>query len=167
MSISAAIIPEFKHEMAGLRRIIALSPAEKHFDWKPHPKSMALGPLTAHLIGLAGWTKVVLEGNGIDLAAKDPDVFGTRAFSAAEALKTFDANVAASLAALEAAQDTVWQEPWTLRKGDYVVFTIPKAAVMRSVILSHIIHHRAQLGVYLRLQGIPVPGLYGPSADEM
>lgn len=166
MSISAAIIPEFKHEMSGLRRIVALSPADKHYDWKPHPKSTALGPLTAHVIGLAGWPKLVLEGDGIDLAVKDPNAFGTRAFSSADALKVLDANVAGSLAALESTNDNVWKEQWSLRAGDHVVFTLPKSAVMRSVILSHMIHHRAQLGVYLRLHGIPVPGLYGPSADE-
>ena len=166
MSISAGFIPEFKHEMSGLRRVIALSPADKHYDWKPHPKSMALGPLTAHLVGLAGWTKRILEQDSLDLANKD-GAFGTSAFSPAEALKVFDQNVADSLAALEAADDNSWQQPWTLCHGSHTVFTLPRTAVMRSVILSHIIHHRAQLGVYLRLQGIPVPGLYGPSADEM
>lgn len=166
MSISAGFIPEFKHEMSGLRRVIALSPADKHYDWKPHPKSMALGPLTAHLVGLSGWTKQILEKDTLDLANKE-GAFGTKAFSSADALKTFDKNVADSLAALEAADDKTWQEQWTLMSGAHKVFALPRTLVMRSVILSHIIHHRAQLGVYLRLHGIPVPGLYGPSADEM
>lgn len=166
MSISATIIPEFKHEMAGLRRIVALSPAEKHYDWKPHAKSMALGPLTAHLIGLAGWSKPILERDTLDLANKE-GVFGTSAFTAADALKVFDKNVADSVAALEAADDNTWKQEWTLVSGSHKILTLPRTLVMRSVILSHIIHHRAQLGVYLRLHGIPVPGLYGPSADEM
>jgi hypothetical protein len=166
MSISATIIPEFKHEMAGLRRIIALSPSDKHYDWKPHTKSMALGPLTAHLVGLAGWTRPIFERDSLDLASKD-GVFGTSAFSPADALKVFDRNVADSVAALEAADDNAWKQEWTLSSGSHKLLTLPRTLVMRSVILSHIIHHRAQLGVYLRLHGIPVPGLYGPSADEM
>lgn len=167
MSISAGIIPEFKHEMSGLRRVLALSPADKHYDWKPHPKSMALGPLTAHLVGLAGWSTVVLETPGLDLGKKDGNAFGTKPFSSSEALKVFDQNVANSVAVLEKTDDNSWKEPWTLRAGDHVIFTLPRIGVMRTAVLNHIIHHRAQLGVYLRLQGIPVPGLYGPTADEM
>lgn len=168
MSISASFLPEFKHEMAGLRRIIALSPADKQFDWKPHAKSMALGPLTAHLVGLAGWATVVTGEPGLDLAQKDDRKhFGTAPFTAEEALKQFDQNVAAATAALEKTEDSRWMDSWTLRAGDHVLFTMPRVQVMRTAVLNHIIHHRAQLGVYLRLQGIPVPGLYGPSADEM
>jgi uncharacterized damage-inducible protein DinB len=167
MSISAGILPEFKHEMTGLRRIVALSPAEKQYDWKPHPKSMALGPLTAHLVGLAGWSRVVTQSPGLDLAGKDDRKdFGGSPFSSHAALKQFDENVAQAIAALETTGDDTWKEPWTLRSGDHVVFTMPRIAVMRNAVLNHIIHHRAQLGVYLRLLGIPVPGLYGPSADE-
>lgn len=168
MAISAGIIHEFKHEMAGVRKIIARSPSNTKFDWRPHPKSMTLGELTGHLAGLPTFGTLTLQGTELDLAAKEQwERLGSAPFSPETALKTFDHNVKETVAAIEASDDNSWMTPWTLKKGGHVIFTLPRLAVFRTSVINHMIHHRAQLGVYLRLLDIPVPGIYGPTADEM
>jgi uncharacterized damage-inducible protein DinB len=168
MSISSGIIPEFKHEMAGVRKTIALSPSDTRFDWRPHPKSMTLGALTGHLAGLPGFGTLALQGTELDLLAKgDWKALGAEPFTPATGLAVFDKNVAEVTAAIEATDDNSWMTPWTLKRGSHTIFTLPRIAVFRTSVISHMIHHRAQLGVYLRLLDIPIPGIYGPSADEM
>ncbi len=163
MALAAALLPEFEHEMANTRRTLERVPEDK-FGWKPHPKSMTLGRLTGHLAELPGWGTVTMEREGIDLA--HPEGQALQAKSRQEALEVFDKNVAAARKAIASASDEHLMKPWTLRNGAITIFTLPRIAVLRAMVLSHTIHHRAQLGVYLRLNDIPVPAIYGPSADE-
>jgi uncharacterized damage-inducible protein DinB len=163
MSISQTLLPEFDHEMATTRRLLERLTPDK-FAWQPHEKSMTLGQLASHLAELPNWVKVTLNSDELD--------FGTGAYkpfiaeTAEQLLEAFDRNVAQAHAAIAAATDEDMAKPWALRNGEHVIFRQPKAGVLRSFTLSHIIHHRGQLTVYMRLTGIPVPSVYGPTADE-
>ncbi len=166
MPISAGLLPEFDHEMANTRRELERVPDGK-FDWKPHPKSMALGRLASHLAELPGWGTMTLTTEELDIAppgptSRPPSILSGRA----ELLAVFDRNVAEARTAIAAAPDAAWMVPWTLKKGGQTLMTMPRVAVMRSLVMNHLIHHRAQLGVFLRLLDVPLPSLYGPSADE-
>lgn len=166
MPISKMLLPEFEHEMANTRKTLERVPDDK-FDWKPHEKSMTLGGLATHLANIPSWTKNTFEVDELDVAPPgQPPYRLEQAKSRAEVLEAFDKNVADARAALEAATDENWQGKWSLLMGGKTIFTLPRPAVMRGFIMSHSIHHRAQLGVYLRLLDIPVPSIYGPSADE-
>jgi uncharacterized damage-inducible protein DinB len=166
MPISKMILPEFEHEMANTRKTLERLPDDK-FDWKPHEKSTTLGGLATHLSNIPSWTKSTFEADELDLMPGGSDAPRMEQMkSTAEVLATFDQNVAAARAALQNAADDRWQGEWTLRMGEKKIFTLPRAAVMRGFVMNHLIHHRAQLGVYLRLLDIPVPSIYGPSADE-
>jgi uncharacterized damage-inducible protein DinB len=166
MPISQMILPEFDHEMANTRKSLERVPDSK-FDWKPHEKSTTLGGLATHLSNIPSWTKNTFEADELNLApaGQEPPRM-EQAKSTAEVLDAFDRNVAAARAALENATDDNWQGMWSLKLGDKTIFTLPRAAVMRGFVMNHLIHHRAQLGVYLRLLDVPVPSIYGPSADE-
>ncbi len=163
MTIAQSMLPEFDQEMAGTRRTLARVPWEKS-DWKPHAKSMALGHLAGHVAEVVTWASYTFESTELDFATFD--YRPPRHASTDELLATFDRYVAAARAALAGADDAAAMAPWTLRQGDQVFFTLPRIGVVRSMVMNHMIHHRAQLGVYLRLLDLPVPGLYGPSADE-
>jgi uncharacterized damage-inducible protein DinB len=167
MSISKMILPEFENEMANTRKTLERVPDDK-LDWKPHEKSMTLGGLATHLSHIPSWTKNTFEADELDLAppAGSGPPRMEQVKSAAAALEAFDENVASARTALENAADEAWQGQWTLRLGDKKIFTLPRTAVMRGFVMNHMIHHRAQLGVYLRLLDVPVPSIYGPSADE-
>ena len=163
MAINQAFLGEFDHEMANTRKTLERIPEGK-FDWAPHPKSMKLGALATHLAEMPGWTKETIEKDSIDIGGySGPPNLKTRK----EVLALFDANVASARKALAAASDdSVWMKPWSMKKGDQTLFSLHKAVVVRSFIFNHCVHHRAQLGVYLRLNNVPVPAIYGPSADE-
>jgi len=163
MTMLASLLPEFDHEMAGTRKTLERVPWTKA-DWKPHQKSMTLGHLAGHLAEVASWGSFTLETDELDFATFDYKP--PQHASTAELVATFDGYVARSRAALERFDDTTAMSPWTMRQGEQVFFTLPKVAVLRSFVLSHNVHHRAQLGVYLRLLDVPVPALYRPSADE-
>ena len=121
----------------------------------------------SHLANLPGWVEVTLKQDSLDMAPANGESFTTpQAKNNKELLAFFDANVAKGRAALAEATDEQFQQPWTLKAGGQEIFTMPKMAVLRSFVLNHSVHHRAQLGVYLRLNNRPVPALYGPSADE-
>jgi uncharacterized damage-inducible protein DinB len=136
------------------------------FAWQPHPKSMTLGRLAEHLAELPQWVGTAVTQSGIDLAAaRRPEGYQPPATRAA-VLVAFDANATAARAALAGRTDAELMAPWTLRRGEHTVFTMPKAGVLRAFVLNHIIHHRGQLSVYLRLHDVPLPSIYGPSADE-
>ena len=166
MPISQMLLPEFDHEMANTRRTLERVPDDK-FSWKPHEKSMSLGGLATHLSNIPSWTRNTFEQDELDVAPPgQPPLRMPEANSRAEVLENFDKNVASARAALEGATDENWQGKWSLLHGGKAIFTLPRIAVMRGFIMSHSIHHRAQLGVYLRLLDIPVPSIYGPSADE-
>jgi uncharacterized damage-inducible protein DinB len=166
MSIAQSLLPEFDHEMAATRKMLEVVP-EGRSDWKPHDKSMTLGRLAGHVAELPGWGKVALEQTELDFApvgapAFKPGIFTTRA----ETLKAFDDAVAATRAALMKASDADLMVIWTLKSGGNTLLSMPRVAVLRSFMMNHIVHHRAQLGVYLRLNDVAIPGPYGPSADE-
>ena len=162
MPIVDALVPEFDHEMTTTRKVLERVP-EGRFDWKPHKKSMSLGGLATHVANIAYWGEVTLTQPGIDLGgAGQAEVPKTRA----ELLATFDRNVTTTRSALVGKSDAELMAPWTLKSSGHTVFTMPKVTVWRSFVMNHMIHHRAQLSVYLRLNDVPVPSMYGPSADE-
>lgn len=166
MALNQALLPEFDHEMANTRKTLERVPDGK-FSWQPHPKSMTLGRLASHLADIPSWVPVTLKENSIDVnppggSQRQTAQLGSRK----ELLEQFDKNVAAARSALAAATDEQLMQPWTLLNGGKTVFTLPKIATYRGFVMSHSIHHRAQLGVYLRLNDVPVPSIYGPSADE-
>jgi uncharacterized damage-inducible protein DinB len=154
---------DFDGEVAATRRVLARLPDDQ-FGWKPHEKSKPLGELATHCVELMAWQVQVLTGPDIDFATSK--LARVDAKTSEALVKAFDAGVEAVRGALASVDASRLGEDWTLRFGDRVVFTRPRAVVFRSFGLSHIAHHRAQLTVYLRLLGVPVPPVYGPSADE-
>ena len=166
MAMSDALLPEFDQEMANTRKTLERVPEDK-FGWKPHEKSFAMGHLASHIATLPSWSVMAVNQDSIDIApVGEPPRKGPEAKTPEELLSMFDSNVAAARAAIAGASDEQLFKPWTLLSGGKTVLTMPKIAVLRSFVMSHSIHHRAQLGVYLRLNDIPVPSIYGPSADE-
>jgi uncharacterized damage-inducible protein DinB len=164
--LSQLILPEFDQEMATTRRILERVP-EGVGDWKPHTKSMTLARLAGHVAELPGWGVNTLRQTELDFApagqaAYQPTLFTTRA----ETLKVFDDGVKACREAISSATDEDFQVMWTLKRAGQKLMSMPRFAVLRSMVLNHIIHHRAQLGVFLRLNDVAIPGSYGPSADE-
>ena len=162
-NISAALIAEMEQEASTARKCLERVPAEK-FDWKPHEKSMSFGRLASHVADMFGWTPATLQQPELDFAKFDFKPFEP---TTTEALVEYlDKNVAEAIETLRNTPDAAFMENWTMRNGEQIYFTMPKIAVMRSFVMNHIIHHRGQLTVYLRLNDIPVPSIYGPSADE-
>lgn len=166
MAIAQALLPEFDHEMAGVRRVLERAPEEK-FEWRPHPKSGTMGWLVSHLATLPTMAVRTIQAESHEIAPggqppSGPPQLKTRK----EALELFDKNRDAARAAIASASDEHLMKTWTLFFNGKTVFSMPRAAVLRSAFMNHTIHHRAQLTVYLRLIDIPVPALYGPSADE-
>ncbi len=166
MTIGQMMLSEFDQEMQNTRKTLERCPDDK-WNWKPHEKSGTVGWLTSHLATMPGWTAVTLNTDQFDYApvggpAYEPPKIANRK----ELLAEFDKNVAEARAAIAGASDAEMMKPWTLLAGGSTIFTLPRAACIRSMIFNHVIHHRAQLTVYYRLLGIPVPALYGPSADE-
>ena len=162
MSIAQSLLGEFDQEMANTRKMLERIPDDK-LGYKPDPKSMSMGQLASHTAEMVGWFASMMEGPELDIPA------GFKPFAATskkELLDTFDKNVAGSRAALAAAGDQTLTGPWSLKFAGNTMFTMPRIACYRSMIMNHVIHHRAQLSVYYRLNGVPVPGMYGPSADE-
>jgi uncharacterized damage-inducible protein DinB len=156
-----ALLPEFDHEMTTTRKLLERVP-EGQFDWKPHVKSTSLGGLATHIATIPYWGEITLTQPEVDLGGSRAELVTSRA----ELLGKFDKNVSATRAALVGKSDAELMAPWSLKNSGHTVFTMPKAAVWRSFVMNHVIHHRAQLSVYLRLQNVPVPAMYGPSADE-
>lgn len=166
MSLSATLLPEFDQEMASTRKTLERIPMEKP-DWKPHEKSMAMGPLAIHVATIPDWAAVTIAQDSLDFMPEGGQPYQPPKLSTQkELLEAFDQGVVKARAAIAGASDEHLAKPWTLLAGGKVIFTMPRAAVLRSMVLNHLIHHRAQLGVYLRLNGIAVPAIYGPSADE-
>lgn len=165
MSISATILPEFDHEMATTRTLLERVP-EADADWKPHPKSYGLADLATHIANLPGWAVYTFKDNELDFNPPGGVPFkNARIDKTSELLSKFDESVKAGHAAIAAATDADFMMPWTLKNGGSVIFTLPRRAVVRTFIMNHIIHHRGQLSVYLRLRDIPLPSVYGPTAD--
>lgn len=163
MTISETLLPEFDREMSGARKTLERIPEDK-LTWKPHEKSTSLGRLAGHVAELPGFAKITIETDSLNLSARQhtPLVPTSRA----QVLEVFDQKVSEARAAIAGASDEHLMKPWSLEYQGKTLFTLPRAAVLRTMMLSHLIHHRAQLGVYLRLNNVAVPALYGPSADE-
>ncbi|PWT87680.1 MAG: damage-inducible protein DinB [Blastocatellia bacterium] len=165
MGLSQSMLPEFDHEMANTRKTLERVPDEK-FDWKPHDKSFPMGKLASHLANLPNWANVTIGMDEFDMAPDGQPVKTPECRSTSEVLETFDKNVTAARAAIAAVSDDTLFAPWSLLSNGNKILSLPRVAVLRSFVMNHIIHHRAQLGVYLRLNDVPVPSIYGPSADE-
>lgn len=162
MAIADALLPEFDHEMTTTRKVLERVPDDK-FDWKPHTKSFSMGQLAQHVATLPIWGAMTLRQSAFDLAGEFAmPTFRTRA----EMLASFDKEAASTRAALAGISDAELMAPWALKRGTDTIFSMPKASVWRSFFMNHVIHHRGQLSVYLRLNDVPVPSMYGPSADE-
>lgn len=162
MPIVEGLLPEFDHEMATTRRVLERVPEAK-LSWKPHDKSMSFAELATHLSQIPFWCTATLRAASLDLATLDrPAPVASRA----ALLQGYDERVTQARAMLAQATDSELLSPWTLKQNEEVFFTMPKISVLRSFVMNHSIHHRAQLSVYLRLNDIPVPPIYGPTADE-
>jgi uncharacterized damage-inducible protein DinB len=166
MSIAQSILPEFDQEMAGTRKTLERI-LDGKLDWKAHPKSNTIGWVAGHLVEIASWVEPTLTGDSWDYSPPGAEPFTTPpATNMREAVEEFDRNVAAARRSIESTSDEEFAKPWTLLYQGREIFTMPRIAVIRSFILNHLIHHRAILTVYMRLNDIPVPALYGPSGDE-
>ncbi len=156
------LLPEFDQEIAKTRKMLALIPNER-LDYRPHEKSWRLRRLGEHVANIPTWTGPTFHMDELDIA---------QPFKLVEAenvdgiLAAFDKAAAEARVALENVSADTFQEPWTLKAGDRVHFTLPKGVVFRNFVLNHLIHHRAQVGLYLRMCDVAIPGMYGPSADE-
>ena len=167
MSIAQSLLPEFDQEMASTRKVLERVPSEK-WNWKPHDKSGTLGWLASHIGTVPGWYTMTLQTESLDYAPKDgPGYTPPKIENTKELLAAFDKESKEARAALTAASDADFAKNWTLLAGGQEIFTMPRVACIRGMCLNHLIHHRAQLTVYFRLLNVAVPGLYGPSADEM
>ena len=161
MAISEALIAEFQQEAAATRQLLERLPQDK-LTWRPHEKSMPLGRLATHIAELPAWTKITLKQDTLDVAGFNPTVLE----SVSEILELFDKNAAECLEILADTPDEEYSRMWTMTQGDNEVFSAPKGTVMRSFVMNHIVHHRGQLTVFLRLNDVPLPMTYGPSADD-
>ena len=166
MAISEALLPEFDQEMANTRKTLERVPDGK-FDWKPHEKSGTMGWLAGHVATIPSWAIETIEKDGFDMAPggvpmTPPPPPKTRK----ELLEMFDRDLPKARKALAGASDAHLLKQWSFMNNGQVMFAMPRIACLRTWVMNHIIHHRAQLGVYLRLNNIPVPAIYGPSADE-
>lgn len=166
MAIYEALLPELAMEAATTRKFFERLPEDK-LTFKPHEKSMPLNRLAGHVAELFGWGTTTLESDQLDFAPVGAPPFQPLfASSREQLLAEFDKGVAGFRAALPKATDQDFMAPWTLLSGGKVFFTMPRITVIRSMVFNHIIHHRAQLGVYYRMNNVPLPSSYGPSADE-
>lgn len=163
MSLNEALIGELQYEAATTRKCLERIPAEK-FGWQPHEKSMAMGKLAAHMAEMFGWVNETIEKPELDFATMDYKPFDPQ--TTAELVEFFDKNIAQANESLKNASDETLLANWKMRNGEKIFVDMPRIAVLRGLILKHIVHHRGQLSVYLRLNDIPVPEIYGPSADE-
>ncbi len=163
MKLSETLLAEFQQEAQGTRKLLALVPFDKA-DYKPHEKSMTLKSLAVHVAGIAGWWKECLVSDVLDFSVGD---FKPKPIeSTDELLAYFDGLMESSSKILSEINEDEFGKPWTMRNGEQIYFTMPKAAVTRTWCLNHWYHHRGQLTVYLRLLDVPLVGMYGPTADD-
>ncbi len=165
MSIKDALLPEFDHETAVTRRLLERVP-EADFAWRPHERSMSLGGLATHLSNIPTWTEAITQQGEFDLASLPPGVTARVQPDRPGLLEFFDRNITQARARLAAMSDAEYLAMWTLKKDGHVVFSMPRIAALRSFLMNHSVHHRGQLSVYLRLRNVPLPAMYGPTADE-
>lgn len=162
--LNQILIPEFQHEIASTKRMLARVPSGQ-FSFQPHSKSNSLGRLAVHVANIPTWMTVILTTDGFDYGK---DRFTEEPANSTDALlDVFGACAQTALQALQTAFDEALQGKWVFGSGEHVIFSQPRIGAIRTLALSHLIHHRGQLSVYLRLLNVPVPGMYGPSADEV
>lgn len=166
MPIARTILAEFNHEMANTRKVLERVP-EEQAAWRPHPKSYSLGELAMHIANMPRWAVITCKQDQLDFdppdGKKEPKpVFQTRKAM----LDFFDDNVFAAVSAIADASDDDMKAPWALKNRGVEVFKLPRVAVLRSFVMNHTIHHRGQMTVYLRLKNVPLPAIYGNTADE-
>jgi uncharacterized damage-inducible protein DinB len=162
MAVKDALLAEYDHEMGTTRKLLERLPDDK-LGWKPHEKSMALGELASHLGNIPNWAGTILNEASFDLAAAPPNLAAKT--SRADILAFFDDSTKKTRSLMDKS-DAEYMAPWSLKRGGQPMFSMPRIAAFRSFVLNHTIHHRGQLSVYLRLNDIPVPPIYGPTADE-
>lgn len=166
MSLSQALLPELDREIATTRKVLERIPMDR-FDWKPHERSFSMGELGNHAAQVPVWGVQTLATERMDLEPEEgPRPRPPVARTVEELLQTFDEGSSSFRNAVERASDEELMTPWTLLRKGQTLFTLPRMAVIRTMFLNHLIHHRGQLSVYLRLNDVPVPSIYGPSADE-
>ena len=163
MSLNEPILSEFQQEAKTTRKLLERIPQDA-LAWKPHSKSMTMERLAVHIAELYGWPSVILTSNELDFSKMDykPPQIG----NISDLLEFFDKSIAGALDLLKNQTDEQLLRPWKLQAGEKIFFELPRLAVIRSMVLNHTIHHRGQLSVYLRLRDVPLPSIYGPSADE-
>ena len=165
MALKDVLLPEFDHEMSVTRTLLERVPDDRG-DWRPHARSMSVGELALHLANIPNWMVMALERHQYALTPPGAPPEAPRRFEGASRIvAAFDTAVAKARSALSQTADEAFREPWSLKDGGAVRMTLPRAAVVRSFVLSHMIHHRGQLSVYLRLLDVPVPAVYGRTAD--
>jgi len=164
MTISEMYLPEWDKEMESTRKLLAVLP-EKLTEYKPHAKSMPLDRLAGHVAQLPGWAKTAMDTEVLDMDPKTFVPFAPK--TRTELLAVFEKNAKEGRAAIAGGSDEAMAKTWTFKMNGQTIFAYPRSFVIRASVINHIIHHRAQLGVYLRLLEIAIPGMYGPSADEM
>lgn len=165
MAITQSLLAEFDHEMATTRALLERVPQDRA-SWKPHPRSTALGDLAAHVAQLPGMASMVIDQDEVDMNPPGGPGYTPPGFTTTAALlEVFDANVARARTAIAGAADEAMGVTWSLKNGGHAIFSMPRVAVLRSFVMNHVIHHRGQLSVYLRLNEVPLPSIYGPTAD--
>lgn len=162
MEIRELLLPEYDEEISSTRKILECVPDDK-LGWKPHDKSMLLGRLAGHIAELPNWATRAITTDTFEFTPGRAPYIGS---SRADLLEKLNLTAAEGRAAIAGASDEEFSKPWTFKFAGKTVFTLPKFAVLRRMALSHLVHHRGQLSVYLRLLDVPIPGMYGPSADE-
>ncbi|MDB4951980.1 MAG: DinB family protein [Gemmatimonadetes bacterium] len=163
LTLRQAAFGDLETELATTRRVLERVPDE-HFAWKPHDKSFSLGSLASHVANLPLWGTATAQSDELDLGTNPPKL--EAATDNAALLRLFDANTAELREALGALPEEAFARDWTLRMGEKVMMKRPKASIIRGMVINHMVHHRGALSVYLRLLDVPVPSIYGPSADE-
>lgn len=166
MSFASMTMPEFEHEMAVTRKVLERVPEDK-LNWKPHEKSNTIGWNACHIAEIPGWAANILTESNFDMDPTGNDPYKTPELKTrAEILAMFDGNVEQAKKAIAGMMDDALMEPWQLRNTGQVLIEMPRCVAFRTWVMSHTIHHRAILSVYYRLNDVPVPAIYGPSADE-
>ncbi|BDC48366.1 hypothetical protein F183_A06820 [Bryobacterales bacterium F-183] len=160
-----ALLAEFDHEAATTAKVLANIPADQ-FSWRPHEKSFTMGGLANHIVDLYTWAVATIDGDKFDMKLDGANFATSKATTVEELLANLEANRVKARASIEALKVETLGNPWSLANGGHVIFTQPKGAVLRGMVFNHLVHHRGQLSVYLRLTGAPVPSIYGPSADD-
>lgn len=163
MNLIEALIGELTHEVEKTRKILSIVPYEKS-AWKPHEKSMTLEGIARHIADMYAWVPATVDKDQLDFAT---DYVPTAKIDSTEKLlERLNTNFNLAIESLNNSSEELLAKNWTMRNGDHIFFTLPKSMVLRDMVLNHIVHHRGQLTVYLRLLDVPIPGIYGPSADD-